>query len=53
MLTIKLTESVGFFEGELVGLGVTGLWLGSGVTSGIVGVLVWGETDGVLDGCSR
>ena len=46
--------SLGLFDGELViGADVTGLcWLGSGVASGIVGASVWGETDGVLDGCS-
>ena len=37
MLTIKLTESVGLFDGELEGFGVTGLWLGEDVTGASLG----------------
>jgi hypothetical protein len=43
MLTIKLTASVGVFEGELEGLGVTGFKLGRldglGVGSDVVGLV--------------
>ena len=41
ILTIKLTESVGLFDGELEGLGVTGLWLGEDVTGASLGCSVW------------
>ena len=43
MLAIKLTESVGLFDGELEGLGVTGLWLGEDVTGASLGCSTWKE----------
>ena len=54
MDSISVGDNVGVLEGRgdpAVGLDVSGLWLGSGVVSLVVGVSVWGETDGVYNGC--